>query len=343
MKWIVEQIPELTGYTVEWAEPGRFYLSRRNDIYRSTDLKPPFEHIAAIDAPLWKRLASNFRLAQRLMRFMVYNVVPMPNGEIFVTFDKTVGVIKEGKYTDLPGLERPCRVLRFGCALDTYGNVYFGEYLANTERGEMRIYRYTAGGTSVETVHTFQPGSIKHIHGLYYDKYTGAIYCLTGDDDPECQILRSYDGCKTFETVGSGDETWRTVSLLFDEIHFTYGSDAEFRSNQIFRVDRLTLRRETLGEVNGTVFYSKNIGSDLFFTTTAENAPSQKENVAALWLLDAEGVCKSLIAFEKDRWPGGLFMFGTIHFPYVNSFDDRLYYSLVGVKGDNKTYCISRK
>jgi hypothetical protein len=34
-------------------------------------------------------------------------------------------------------------------------------------------------------------------------------------------------------------------------------------------------------------------------------------------------------------------MFGTIHFPYANSLDDALYFSLVGVKEDNRTYKIS--
>lgn len=344
MDWIVEQIPELTGYTVEWAESGNYYLSRRNQIFHSADLKPPFRSIGTVDAPFWKTLASNVRLAQRLLRFLVYNVVPLANGEIFVTFDKTVGIIKGGKYEALAGLIRPCRVLRSGCAVDADGNVFFGEYLANTERGEMRIYKYPAGGGNrLEIAHTFPASSIKHIHGLYFDKYTGAIYCLTGDDDAECRILKSSDGFATIETVGGGDESWRAVSVLFDETHFTYGTDAEFRDNQIIRVDRQTLARQTLGEVNGTVFYSKSIGKDLFFTTTAENAPSQKENVAALWLASAEGVCENLVSFEKDLWPGGLFMFGTIHFPYSNTVGDHLFFSLVGVKGDNKTYCIRQK
>ena len=33
MKWTVEEVPELKGYTVEWAEPGNFYLSRRNVLF----------------------------------------------------------------------------------------------------------------------------------------------------------------------------------------------------------------------------------------------------------------------------------------------------------------------
>ena len=87
MEWIVQEVPELKGYTVEWAEPGNYYLSRRNRLYSSADLKPPFAAVATIDAPTWKSLAANSRLAQRLLRFMVTNVRPLNNGDLFVTFD----------------------------------------------------------------------------------------------------------------------------------------------------------------------------------------------------------------------------------------------------------------
>ncbi len=342
MTWTVEHIPELAGYTVEWAGPDNYYLSRRNRIYHSTDLKPPFHEIGRVDAPLWRRVASSFRPAQRLLRFMVYNLVPLANGDVFITFDKTVGVLKDGKYRGIEGLHRPCRVLRSGCAVDGRGNVYFGEYLANNERGEIRIYRYPEDGERLESVHTFPPSKIKHIHGVYYDKFTDSIFCLTGDAEDECRILCTRDGFKTIDVIGSGDESWRAVSLLFGKDHFYYGTDAEFRNNRILRVDRETLKRETLGEVSGTVFYSKRVGPDLFFTTTAENAPSQTENVAAIWHVDSAGLVNKLIEFAKDSWHPRLFMFGTIHFPYQNLLDDRLYFSLVAVEGDHQTYCVRR-
>ncbi len=231
----IEIVPELRGYQIEWAEPGNYYLSRRNVLYHSADLKQPFSEIGRVAVPSWKALAANFRLAQRLFRFFFYNVIPLANGEIFVTFDKTVGVFRGSKYVTLDGPVRPCRVLRSGCAVDSKGDVYFGEYLANDERGEMRVYRYRPGSDSVEVAHTFPAGSIKHIHGLYFDKYADAVWCLTGDKPTECQMLRTTDGLATVETVGSGDETWRAVSILFTEKHFYYGTDAEYRDNEIFR------------------------------------------------------------------------------------------------------------
>jgi hypothetical protein len=340
MKWTVENVPELRGYAVEWAEAGNFYLSRRNQIFHSDSLKPPFKLVAEIDAPFWKQAASNFRLAQRVLRFMVTNIIPLANGNLFVTFDKSVGIVRNGEYQSLKKLMRPCRVLRAACAVDKNGDIFFGEYLDNAERGEMRIYKYAAGADALEIACVFPPNSIRHIHGLYFDSFTDSIFCLTGDEEKECKFLRSSDGFKTFEVVGEGDETWRAVSVLFNQNSFFYGMDAEYRANHIYKVGRETLGRKSLGEVNGTVFYSKQIAENLFFTTTAENAPSQTENVAALWHVDENDNLRNLISFKKDRWHPTLFMFGTIHFPYLNNLENELYFQLVGVEEDNQTFRI---
>jgi hypothetical protein len=342
MSWTIEPVPELRGFTVEWAEVGNYLLSRGNVLYRSSDLKLPFEKIASINAPGWKAIVSNVRLAQRLFRFMVTNVIPLDNGEIFLTFDKSVGVIRDGSYRELERMARPCRVLRSACAVDQNGEIYFGEYLANDERGPMRVYRYRPGSNEVDVPYFFPAGSIKHVHGIYVDPYTSSLICLTGDDEGECRMLKTSDGFQTVEVIGEGDETWRAVSMLFDERAMYYGMDAEFRSNHIYRIDRATGERTSLGDVNGTVFYSKRLGDDLFFATTAENAPSQTENVAAIWHVSPDLKLSELVKFQKDQWHGTLFMFGTIHFPYANNLADELYFSLVGVKEDNQTFKIMR-
>lgn len=343
MRWTIEEIPELEGFTVEWAEPENFYLSRCNLLFQTSSLKPPFKQIAVIDAPFWKRAASSFRLAQRFLRFQVTNVIPLANDDIFVTFDKSVGIIRNGKFQPLKNLFRPCRVLRSACAVNEAGDIFFGEYLANDGRGEMRIYKYATGSEALETIYTFAPKSIKHIHGLYFDEFSKSIFCLTGDDDKECRILRSFDEFQTIEIIGQGDETWRAVSVLFAGNAFYYGMDAEFRSNHIYKIKRENFDRKSLGEVTGTVFYSKQIGADSFFTTTAENAPSQTENVAALWHIGADDSLEKVISFKKDRWHPTFFQFGTIHFPCVNRVVDRLYFHLVGVEEDNRTFCIKMK
>ena len=343
MEWKVEEISELRGYAVEYAEAGNYYLSRRSELFHSENLQPPFKKIAVVDAPFYKQFAANFRLAQRLLRFMVTNIIPLSNGDLFVTFDKSVGIVRNGKYQVLKGLERPCRVLRSACAVNADGDVFFGEYIANTERGAMKIYKYSPGNDALDAAYIFPENTIRHIHGIYFDEYSNSMFCLTGDDDKECCFWQTFDGFKTIKTIGSGDETWRAVSVLFNENAFFYGMDAEYRTNHIYKVKRENLERKSLGEVSGTVFYSKKIGADLFFATTAENAPSQIENVAALWSVDSQDRLQKLVSFNKDGWHATLFMFGTIHFPYQNLLEDELYFQLVGVKEDNRTFRVKHR
>ncbi len=342
MDWIVEEIPKLKGFQVEWAGRDGYYLSRRDQIFRLLNIDAELERICTIPTPLLRRTAARFRPFQRLLRFLVTNVIPLDNGELFVTFDKTVGVIRNGKFITLNGLMRPCRVLRSACAVDRSGKVYFGEYLLNESRGEMRIYSHSPGSDSLEVVHTFPANSIRHIHGIYLDAFTDSLFCLTGDVDSECRILQTFDGFKTFKVIGEGDESWRAVSVLFKADSMLYGTDAEHRTNNIFRIDRATGKRTSLGDVNGTVFYSKQAGSELFFATTAENAPSQTENVAAIYRVDEDGISE-VAKFQKDLWPPSLFLFGLIHFPNSNTPADELFFHLVGLKGDNRTFRLRRE
>jgi len=341
MNWKIEEISELRGFVVEWAEPGNYLLSRRNKLYRSRDLIPPFEELTVIDAPLWRSLASSFRLGQRLLRFSVTNAIPLANGDIFIAFDRTVGIIRGHRYIALRGLKRPCRILRSACAIGIDGNLYFGEYLANDSRGSVSLYRYVPGDDTVSSIYSFPKGSIRHVHGIYYDEFTHALYCLTGDSDAECQIIRTIDGFQTLETIGHGDESWRAVSAQFTNNAVYYGTDAEYRSNSIYRLDRQTLNRNSLGEVNGTVFYSQKFNGKLFFATTAENAPSQTENSAEIWVAEESDSIQKIASFRKDRWHNTLFGFGIVNFPHISSVSDRLFFSRSATIGDNRTFEIT--
>lgn len=342
MKWSVEEIPTLQGYTVEWAAPGEYFLSRRNELFFSPTLEPPFEKIATIRGSRVRELLSRSRLAQRLLRFQVTNVIPMDEDEIFVTFDKSAGVVSGWQYRPLEGMVRPCRVLRGACAVDAEGSLFFGEYLNNAERGEVHVYTIPKGSQKIEVAHTFSRGSIRHVHGIYFDPFTEDLFCLTGDVGDECRILRTTDRFATLETVGMGNESWRAVSMIFTAESMIFGTDAEHSENRIFRIDRATGERMDCGSVDGTVFYSVSLGEDHFFTTTAENAPGQRLDRAGLWHLGPEHTLELITDFPKDRWNHTLFQFGTIHFPSRSTLDHETYFHLVGVKGDNRCYRVKR-
>jgi hypothetical protein len=343
-QWIVERDARLSGYAVEWTDGLQFILSRRNRLFRTISLDRRFEEIGSVDQPLWKRGAMRLRPFQRLLRSMFYNVVPLPDGSIFTTFDRSVGVIREGRYHPIRGLLRPVRCLRGACAIDGDGVLYFGEYDSNDERRPVHIYRWTAGSNALEIAHTFPAGAIRHVHGIYFDPFEKCLWCTTGDHGSEAKFLRTSDGFKTIELIGEGDETWRCVSLLFNKEAVYYGMDAEFIQNHVYRLDRRTGKREVLTPVDGPVYYSRAQGQELFFGVTAELCPSQNGRAAAVWNVTENDSARQIVSFEKDRLRKDLFMYGTLHFSLGLGVPDRFWFQAVALEGaDGQTYCVRRQ
>jgi|GEM_PF-676165 len=346
--WKIEDVPNLRGFTVEWMGEGRFLLSKKNRLYETSDINDKPKLIGEVPALSINSFLANFRLGQRLTRFMFFNVLPLANGEVFVTFGKQAGVFRDGNYQALSGLERPFRVMRGACAVDQYGDIYFGEYLVNHGQSAIRIYRYTPENKKTETVYTFAPAEILHVHGIYFDPYTNALWCVTGDSATESKIIRTYDGFKTLEIIGTGNESWRTMSLQFTKDAIYYASDAEFNDNFIYRLDRQTGERKTICQIDGPVYYSCSIGEDLFFAVTAEIAPSQKKQRAVIWHVSPQtDTAKEIYSAEKDllqnKKLGTLFMFGILHFARGQSNKEEMFIHGVGLKKiDNRTLRISK-
>lgn len=171
----LEWLPRHKGYTVEWADAKGYLLSRRDRLYFSQQLDDPtkFRLLGAVPASRGKRLMARSRIGQRLLRFLYYNVIRLPQGgRVFVTFRDRVGLFEpDGRFLEVSGLVQPCKFLRGGCAVDPEGGVYLGEYHLNRERGPMRIYYLAPGATRLEVVHQFPAGSVRHMFsGLHTTK-----------------------------------------------------------------------------------------------------------------------------------------------------------------------------
>lgn len=344
--WRVQREPALTGYTVEWAEPGYFLLSRINELYESTDLRPPFRRLGAFPVPAPRRWAARVGLMQRLLRYYYYNVLRLRDGSFFVSFHKSLAILRDGRFAPLAGLVRPCKILRGGCALADDGSVYFGEYILNDHRDcDIHLYRYAPGSQKVELIRVFPVGFTRHVHGIYRDPYdAGALWLLAGDIKGECRVLRSRDGFNSYETIGEGDESWRTVSVQFTPDAIYYATDAEFEQNRVFRIDRKSGRRESIGELDGPVYYSHAAGGDLFFASSAELCPSQQgRRSATLWRVDAAGGLAPIVAYQKDIWSVLFFLAGSYSFPRGPGVPDQFYFSGTALRGARgRTFCVVR-
>lgn len=335
----ISELKELKNFSVEIDLEDSLILSKRNSLYFSSKKNLKVKNkLGEFKLPLWKKCLINSNLLQRLLRCFFYNVIMLDNGDIFVTFDKSIGIIKKnGKFEQLEGFDRPFRVLRNAIAKNSDGNLYFGEYLSNSDRGIVKVFSYKPGSSNVDIVHTFESGSIRHIHGIYFDKYSDSLWCITGDNPKECKFLKTHDGFKTINVVGSGDETWRAVSLLFTKKYIYYAMDAEFIQNKIYRISRDNYIRTEIGIIDGPVYYSIKKGEKYFFQVTSELCPSQKDKNASLWQVEGNSVSK-IWSRRKDVFPL-VFMPGTIHFPYGKGSNNEIYFNCIGIsKTSKKTF-----
>lgn len=321
----------LRGFAIEWLAPGRVLVSKGNVLYESGAIGSRLVRAGTIPLPIWRSLANRVRLMQRALRLMFYNVLPLADGSLFVTYAREVGVVRDGIYRRLNGLVRPCRVLRGAAAIDGNGHVFFGEYLDNAERGPMRVYRHLPGSDDVNVAYTFPPSSIRHVHGIYHDPFEPGLWCLTGDTDGEARMLRTDDGFRTLATIGGGDESWRAVSVQLTREGVWYATDAEFEANRVFHLDRTTGRRSELGMIDGPVYYSATWRGAPFFAVTAELCPSQTGRSATLWTI-REGRLSRVVSFDKDRWPVKWLLPGTLHFPRGPGVEEGLYFQAVALE-----------
>jgi hypothetical protein len=339
--WCLSEVQKLKGFSIEWSSPSKLLLSKRNRLYSTTSLNEPPEFIGAFPSPLWRRLGAIPRLGQRFLRFMYYNVLPLEDGSVFVTFDRFVGVMAGGECRLLDGLQRPCRVLRSGCAVVQDGSLFFGEYLMNWDRGPILIYRYTPGTSKLEVAYEFAAGKIRHVHRVHWDPLTNEIWIMSGDLPSECRIMRTSDQFKTLDVVGEGDESWRCLSPIFTERYVFYATDSEFQQNYIYRLDRVSRKRDVITEIDGPVYYSHCIGRDMFFATTAVPCPSQRCRSSVIWHVREDGTTNPVVCFKKDAFPAKFFLAGIIHFPGGPGTGDGLYFNGVALAGgDDRTFIL---
>ena len=259
-----------------------------------------------------------------------------------MTFGNDIAYYKNSEIKKVNTKGRKFRVLRSGCAFDNENSVFFGEYLKNEKREPVNIYKFDMINGNINIVYTFENGAVRHIHGIFYDKFSDRLWVVTGDDLNECKIISTKDRFKTIEVLGEGDESWRCVSLIFTKNYIYYGTDSEFQQNFLYRVCKKTRNRKKLSEVNGPVYYSKLKGNNIFFATTAELRRRDKGSIykgitPTIYCLQKNDDVTEVFLTQKDSFSPIFFMPGTIHFSRGNSNDSELYFYCVGVeKYDNK-------
>lgn len=216
--------------------------------------------------------------------------------------------------------------------------VYYGEYRGNPERSPVHVWAADAKEMIWRPVWRFE--NVRHVHGVFFDPYTGAYWVTTGDEDNESAIWMSPDGFKSLEKIVGGSQRFRAIQLLFTNKYVYFGSDAPHEKNYIYRMDREGRSVEKLAEVGGSVFHGCKVGDKLFFSTAVEPSRVNSSRYAEVWG-SADGINWRVVQrFKKDIWPMKYFQYGQVLFPAGPGDGKHLWMTPFAAKGDQRTFCV---
>lgn len=267
---------------------------------------------------------SRFNLTRRFFRAEITGLYELKDRSLLAIakkglFKYKLGTEKWIKCFAVPRGSKPLNI----CVLPN-GHLYFGEYYMNMQKRAVNVYRSLDNGDTWQVCYTFSEGNINHIHGLFYDKYTNRMWCLTGDRENECIIGYTEDEFNTFIEVFRGGQEYRSCQLFFFPDYIIYATDSQYIKNHIKSIDRKTLKVSDLCEIQGTAIKGRQTEDGCLLSTTVEPSEVNTDRYSHLWFSRDGLQWKELFSEKKDCLPA-IMQFGSIEFPeYHCKIDSRV-------------------
>ncbi len=339
----------LSGGEVHWLNGSEALASRGYRLLAGDPSQGTWERVGLLPAHPVDRALARTGSVSRLLRLGIHAACRLTSGTILVVLTGRVFRSTDGGRTFEPTHHFPLgrKPARVGFTAIPTGQVYCGEYVAQVERVHpIGIYRSEDDGRTFGQVHRFEPGQVRHVHCIQADPYEPGLWVGTGDLGDECRILRSVDGCETFETIGQGSQQWRAVSVMFrpDAVYWgtDAGRDASNERNWIRRWDRAARRLEAIQEVQGPVHGSTQLADGTMVVSTGvEGGVNERDDHAHLWASRDGRQWQELASWQKDAWPFRV-QYGVIHFAHGQETSNVLCLNLRGLKGHGLTCLAGR-
>ncbi|OEU70789.1 MAG: hypothetical protein BA863_01345 [Desulfovibrio sp. S3730MH75] len=310
------------------------YLARGCKILRSFDGGHNWKDLVLV--PCGKIGCALFRwsLVVRLLRKGVHHLDIGESANLIISDKETFGL-------DCAGLKHlgPLNGSRPMALCETGKMFYYGEYRSNPERLAVHVWKWRQGDSGWS--HAWRFEEVRHVHGVFYDHYSGATWVTTGDKDSEAGIWRTDDSFVTLQKVAGGSQQLRAVQLLFTRDHVYFGSDAPEEKNYIYRMNRSGQNIERLVAVGSSVFYGCRVGESLFFSTAIEPRTVNSTRHAEVWRSGNGLQWQKILEFKKDLWSMKYFQYGQVFFPAGPGDGKHLYCTPFATKGHGKTIVIN--
>ena len=325
--------------TVVWNSGDRLLLSTNDRLRLSDDQGQSFRLETRLPVPFSLKIKMMTRLGQRLYRTAVRQVIEIDDqtqilfiGNRVFRYDLHDGQLH--LQSELPRFP-PLRVAWDGQRL------LFGEYFNNKERQSVRVWWSDDLGKSWRVCYEFT--TIRHVHGAIYDAYDKCFWITTGDYEQEAAIWKMEFDLNSIDPVIQGDQTCRAIDLLVYEDNLIYGTDSPLVQNELYELNKRTLKRKKLCDVGGSVFYCNDVAGNLFFTTAVEPSDFNSNDHAEVWMraADADATDWNLLcSFQKDFWHTSIFQFGQVRIPFGQGTTDGIWVTPFATRFDQTSMLI---
>jgi hypothetical protein len=301
---IIKTIPKMVVHCVDGEE---IWASSNYTLYRNKDGETSFNKVIDLRAPLVMRVLGKSRLFTRALRLGVRSLRKLRSGTILVVANRKLLRLKGSKLEVVCSFRKGLGPLREGWCEDDEGSCYLAEYFLNNKRNSVSdLLKSSDDGQSWRVIRSLD--NIRHIHCVQYDPFGKRIWLGTGDREDESSISFSEDRGESWNEIGSGDQMFRAVSLLFTEDYVYWGTDAPTRQNYIYRYGRDGGQIERLTAVDGPVHYSTILGNGIKLFATAAEGNSEGKNPewdrkAHVWASQDGTHWEDIASWEKDFWP----------------------------------------
>ena len=320
----------------DWLYASRGYNLLRARVQDPTNLN--WRPVAGFH-PSWKRrLSVTNRLSARLFRDGFHALAVLYSGGLVAAVPGAILTLFPGEtqFHQTHAMTRGKRPLHITAVPS--GTVYWGEYFDNAARDEVHIYASSDQGGTWHVAYTFPRGAIRHVHNIVHDPWGDCLWIFTGDYGEECRILRATCDLAHIDVVVQGNQQARAVAAVPTENAIYFSSDTPLESNYIYRLDRQG-RLSQLAAIRSSSIYGCRVGSRVFFSTMVEPSEVNPDRHVRIYGADVSRnePWQPLLAWQKDKWPMGLFQYGNAFLPDGHNTTKFLAVSTIAVGRDDQT------
>jgi len=334
--WKPAHVAAFPGLRVLTWSGETLYASRGYDLLRA-NIRPgstaiEWTHTAHYHPAWWRNLSSSTRLTARLLRDGLHALAVLSTGDLVGAVPGAIIRLAAGETQ----FRRVFRILRgtrpLHIAVGTSDLIVWGEYFDNPARDEVHIYASSDCGVTWDVAYTFPKSAVRHIHNIVHDEWANCFWVLTGDNGPECRILRATCDFKQVEVVLSGNQQARAVAAIPMDDALYFSSDTPLERNFVYRLDRCgELGR--VAELSASSIYGCRVGQAMFFSTMVEPSRVNRDrHVRVYGSLDGLD-WKDLMQWQKDAWPMSFFQYGNALLPDGKNLSGLLAVTTIAVKG----------